>query len=223
MSLFKENLDVITSKFKYSTIPITNMISDWEQYLNIKTEEIFGGEAIAVFVPSLVNILPYFKSMKSGQYINTDCRFFTLLIGCLKKDNVNEKSVFFMYTIIPPIEPSIPEGCYYITMDSDNFMEGNHQLSTVLSDSQGQWIVKIDGDKYIGIVSEGVMICDIKNWIDIYQNNVQNELKIQKEYQPIISSLRGILNCKIKIDGFIIGIYSFETNYPKNIFNELCN
>ena len=61
------------------------------------------------------------KSLDNNERIQTDCRFFSMFMRCLKKDP-DIPNIFLMHFNLNTLELMVPEDCLYITLDSDKFV-----------------------------------------------------------------------------------------------------
>ena len=219
MSLFDIALELITKKFKYTEdISILEMEKFWIEYLGIEIES-FSECSKAIIVPPISILIQNLQSLASEQYVYTDCRFFALLIGVLRKSNPEDKGLFFMHTNQKSaIELHIPPSNLYITLDRDIFVDTSKKDQIVytngLLSSQGQWIVNITEDKYMGIVTEGPILLTLDEWKIRYQKTVTDELEkdMSKELSSdsILSIMRSILALKIKKFGIQVSFYKFN-------------
>ena len=111
-----------------------------------------------------------------------------------------------------------PPSNLYITLDRDVFVDTSKKDPVVytngLLSSQGQWIVNITEDKYMGIVTEGPFLLTLDEWKIRYQKTVTDELEKDKSKEfssdSILSLMRTILNLKIKKCGIQVSFYKFS-------------
>lgn len=219
MSLFDKALEIITRKFKYTEeISIIEMEKFWIKYLGIEIESFLEGKSRVIVVPPINILIDNLQKLEADEYIYTDCRFFSLLIGVLKHSNPEDKSLFFMHTVVPPIEINIPSSNLYISLDTDIFVDKSKKDPIVYTNglfcSQGQWIVNITEDKYMGIIDEGSVLLTLDEWKIKYQEIVTKELKTDRKKElssnPILSIIRDILKLKIKKFGIQVSFYKFS-------------
>lgn len=220
------------------------MEEKWIKILGIKKHEIKteNMNSYMVEVPPIDSVINNLKEVENYS-IESDCRFFALLIGCLQEhynNHINELSIFMMYYKCPSIELYIPENCLYITLDSDIFVTGKDKesptvLSTCLDSDQGQWIVKMDnrtgGDtepetenNYLGLVGEGPLIQTLDEWCKLYKYNVMKILEDSPKYYnygeqlDIKNIIKSLLKTMIKINGLKLGVYKYSSSGdPENI------
>lgn len=221
MSLFDNALEIITRKLKYTEeISIIEMEKHWIEYLGIEIESFSNGEYKAIIVPPINILIDNLQKLKPDQYVYTDCRFFALLIGVLKKSKPNDKGMFFMHTSINSgIEIQIPPSNLYISLDRDFFVDYSEEKPIVFTDallgSKGQWIVNIYDDKYMGIVTDGPILLTLEEWRLKYQEIVTKELETDRSKEisggSILSTIRMILQCKIKKFGIKVSFYKFTS------------
>ena len=235
-------MDSIINKFRYSENPLNSMEEKWINLLGIKKHEIKTKtmNSNMVEVPPIESVINNLKEVEKYS-IESDCRFFALLIGCLQEhynNNINEKSMFIMHYKCPVIELSIPENCLYITLDSDIFvMDKNKENPTILSScldaDQGQWVVKLDNkdntaktepeNNYLGLVGEGPLIQSLDKWCERYRENMLKILSDKpkhnfRELIDIKTITKNILDTMIKINGLKLGIYKYNSiGEPENI------
>ena len=216
------------------------MEKHWIEYLGIESQSFSNGEYKAIIVPPINILIDNLQKLKPDQYVYTDCRFFALLIGVLKKSNPNDKGMFFMHTSINPgIEIQIPPSNLYISLDRDFFVDYSKENPIVYTDgllgSKGQWIVNINDDKYMGIVSDGPLLLTLEEWRLKYQEIVTKELEMDRSKEipddSVLSTIRKILQCKIKIFGIQVSFYKFtpigdcidivKSKYPSEYVKEV--
>ena len=224
-------MEQIINKFRYSETPLNNMEKKWEEIVGVKKHEIKTDSmnSYMVEVPTLESVLHNLKEVEKYS-IESDCRFFALLIGVLQEhytNNINKPSIFMMHYTCPLIELYIPKNCVYITLDSAIFVTGKDKekplmLSSCLDDKQGQWVVKMDNrteteNKYLGLVGEGPLIQTLDEWCERYRQNVMKILEDSPKYYnygervDTKNIIKSLLNTMIKINGLKLGIYKFNS------------
>ena len=209
----------IYNRFVYDTQPeFETMEKDWVRLLGIKIHP--DEKCNFIEVPPLEEIIK--KLYEHDEIIKTDCRFFAMFMANLIKNKLSNKlskSLFTMpKTSIPEI--MVPDNCHYISLDTDIFVLDNDKdkdpiyLSKALDSDQGQWIVKIEDDLYMGIVDEGVVFLKMDEFVKRFEKNVNKHINTKKNN----NAYKGLLRCYIGKYGLKTGAYNFS-NYgtPKNI------
>ena len=120
-------------------------------------------------------------------------------------------------TINPGIEIQIPPSNLYISLDRDFFVDYSKENPIVYTDgllgSKGQWIVNIYDDKYMGILTDGPILLTLEEWRLKYQEIVTKELETDRSKEisreSILSTIRMILQLKIKKIGIQVSFYKF--------------
>tara|TARA_B110001450_G_scaffold225923_1_gene224414 strand:+ start:487 stop:1215 length:729 start_codon:yes stop_codon:yes gene_type:complete len=237
MNPTEEKIMFISQKFKYTDeLKITDMIEIWKQKLNIETQMV--KESIIIVLEPLDKIYEYFLMLKEDEQILTDCRFFAMVIGCLKQ-TPNISNIVIMHLNMNTSEFMIPENCTYITLDTDKFIiSKNKEKPTfvaqgALKSDQGQWICKWFDNKYIGIVTEGALILDISEWENRYITCIKT---IMENYKPQIFKTyddshnshnfhthlyKSILYSLIKLHGICISGYKFNHLTIEKVFEHI--
>ena len=210
----ERELEIISSKFKYeSQFDFEKLKITWERIgftINPLTEH-----SDMVIAPTHDILMENIQNFRGE--IKTDCRFFALLIGCLK---TNSKS-FLMQKSRDALEIMIPEGTYYLTLDANIYVLPETEdrpplyLTSIFESDQGQWITRWDNQSYIGIVDEGPLIESLQYWINRYQSNIENKInkfnEIKKNNNDAIKkSYYGLLNCFKGKYGLKVGVYKYD-------------
>ena len=110
------------------------------------------------------------------------------------------------------IEVMVPNDCYYIGLSKlNNEVCQNHELRACLDDTQGQWITKIEDNKYIGINSRGILKLTLNEWFKLYETSVKNKLSqiIEKGNSDVKSILANLLSINISKNGISIDLIQY--------------
>ena len=216
-------MEEVYRKFKYVEVTdFNNLTSQWTEALGVTLHEFEKKDGFYVEVPPLKIVLENIRKYK--QPILTDCRFFTMLMGCLK-NNPDKKNLFSMWRTTKAFEIMVPKGCLYLTLNRDYFVlppdDDNDYiyLSKALKTDQGQWIVEWDNLQnksekvYLGIVDEGPIIQSITKWVERYQKCVQTHIN-KKSLPPYTYSSYSIymnlLSFYVEKHGINVGCYEFN-------------
>lgn len=208
-----DKLERVYNKFSYDSVTnFDKLEKSWIEDLGIVIHPDKDTQTNFIEVPPIDLLLKNLS--KSKNEIKTDCRFFAMLMGCLK-NNPDKKNIFIMPKNHTGLEIMIPEGCLYITLNIDKFViETNKDrppsiLSKAFKTDQGQWIVKFGEDSYLGIVDEGPIIMSLNEWINRYKKCVEKHLG-KKNKDEDMKIYFGLLSCLIHKHGIDVGVYSYD-------------
>ena len=215
-------LEFIANCFKYNTsLTISKMIELWTDKLKIEIKEV-SKNSFMIITKTLDETYNIMKELDNSEGIPTDCRFFAMFMRCLK-NNPNIPNIFQMHLNLKSLELMVPEGCLYITLDSDKFVLSKDKENPTfvtqgaLQSDQGQWIGKW-GDQYIGIGDDGVLKLERSEWKDRY-NKCVNKYLIS--YETIIMKRHNLRNTFGNSVGNSVGNNSMnDMNNMNNIYRK---
>ena len=199
--------DKIISKCIYYGKKFHFITDIWKNKYGAVLKELSNNTSI-LFIPKDKII-----TLKKSESIPVDCRIFAFMYANINEDGFS----IILQKNSNGIEINVPEKCYYLSLSEKiNIYERKDntkiELKSVLNDTQGQWLTKIDKDLYIGIDETGILEMSLEEWFKNYEKKINEKFKILQNINQtsLDYSFIKILGLNIKTSGLLLSLYKYD-------------